>query len=50
MQIFSTKLAVIHFSKEELFFSEVQILTEYNTDTLHTNTKTNMYTNTILVH
>ena len=46
----STKLAVIHFSKEERFFSEVQILTKINTDTLRTNTKTKNYANTILVH
>ena len=46
----STKLAVIHFSKEERFFSEVQILTKFNTDTLRKNTKTKNYANTILMH
>ena len=46
----STKLAVIQFSKEERFFSKVQILTKFNTDTLRTNTKTKNYANTILVH
>ena len=43
MQMLGTKLAVIHFSKGELFFSEIQILTKFNTDT-----ETNSYTNTIL--
>ena len=47
MQILSTKLAVIYFSKEELFYLRYKFS---QNSTLHTNTKTNSYTITIFVY